>query len=87
MSIVQPLLLHLAVPCGLVYIVVRTSRHILDVIALTLVLRGTTPAERPAILREFGPWLARDSVHQVALRGSPQEVPLPQEDLIGTSER
>ena len=63
MSVIQPFLIPIAVPCGPVYIVARTSRtssHILDVIALALVLRGTSPAERPAVLHEFGPWLAGD---------------------------
>jgi hypothetical protein len=56
MPMIEPYLLPLAMHCGLACIATRTSRRILDIIALVLVLRGTTPADRPAILREFGRW-------------------------------
>jgi hypothetical protein len=65
MSIIQPLLLPVALPCGLVYIAIRIGRRLLDIIALAIVLRGTSPAERPAILREFGPWLGRNSIRKI----------------------
>jgi hypothetical protein len=57
MSIIEPLLLPLVVPCGVTYIVTRTSKQVLDVIALALVLRETSPPRPPRDLAGEAAWI------------------------------